>query len=93
MGVLFSRTPVGRPAGVPDSINTLQRLRFNRPLEIDQLARAPSSLDLAIANNGYAGRVVATIFEPSQPVEEDGDNFLRSEIANDSAHVTLSRSG
>ena len=53
----------------------------------DELARAPAALDLPVADNGHARRIVAAIFKPPQPVDEDGHDFLRAEIADDSAHT------
>ena len=39
MRVLFRRSPVRRPAGVTDAVQTVDRLRANRTFEVDQLAR------------------------------------------------------
>ena len=54
--------------------------------EVRQLAGAPAQLDVAVDDDGDAGRVVAAIFEPPQPVDQDGHDFLRSDVSDDPAH-------
>ena len=87
MGVLFSRPAVRGPARVADAVDAFERLRVDRLLEVHELARASAALDLPVADDGDARRVVTAIFEPPQSVDEDGHNFLRAEITDDSAHT------
>ena len=89
MGVLLRGPAVRGPARVADAVDSLERLRVDGLLEVHELARAAPSLDLPVADDGDACGVVAAIFEPPQPVDEDGHDFLRAEIADDSAHIFL----
>ena len=86
MRVFFGGAAVRCPTRVAHPVDPLQRLRLNRPLEIDQFASASSPLDLAVPHDSHAGGVVAAIFETPQSLEKYGHNFLGPEIANDSAH-------
>jgi hypothetical protein len=50
----------------------------NHFLQIAQLARGAPDLELAIAaDDGDSGRVVAAVFKPFQPVQDDGHHLLR----------------
>ena len=89
MGVLFGRPAVRGPARVADAVDAFERLRVDRLLEVDELARASAALDLPVADDGDARRVVTAIFKPPQSVDEDGHDFLRAEISDDSAHTCL----
>ena len=42
-------------------------------------------------DDGDAGRVVAAILEPPEPVEEDGDDLLGADVADDAAHGLILR--
>ena len=57
---------------------------------IGQVGELPGLLldaDLAVGGeDGAAGRVVASILEAAQPVDENRYNRLRSDVADDSAH-------
>ena len=39
--------------------------------EVRQLAGAAPQVDRAVVHDGDAGRVVAAVFEPPQPVDQD----------------------
>ena len=52
----------------------------------DELAGAAAELDPPVAHDGDAGRVVAAVLEPAQPVDEDRDDLLWADVADDSAH-------
>ena len=39
-----------------------------------------------------AGRIVAAVFEPPQPLDQDRHDLLCPDVADDSAHVTLQSS-
>ena len=95
MRVLFGRAAVRGPARVAEAVEAGERLRLDGVFEIDQLAGAAPDFDRAVLDDGDAGRVVAAIFEPPQPLEEDGHDGLRSDVTDDSAHIveSLSPSG
>ena len=54
--------------------------------EVRQLAGAAPQVDGAVVHDRDARRVVAAIFEPAQPVDQDGNDVLRSDVSDDSAH-------
>ena len=69
MRVLFGRPAVRRPARVADAVDAFERLRVDRLLEVDELARASPALDLPVADDRDARGVVAAILEPPQSVD------------------------
>ena len=86
MAVLLSRGPVGGPTGMSDaSVPGRRRLgeAVGKRLE---LASGPAQADLAIADDGDPGRVVAAIFESFEGDHQDLIRVLVTDIAGDSAH-------
>jgi hypothetical protein len=87
MGVLVGGSPVGGPAGVadPDAAG-------HRPLAQDTLQDlhpprgAPHLQPAAGADHGHAGRIISAILQPLEPVDDDPDRALLSDVADDSAH-------
>ena len=88
--VLLGRPAVRRPARVADAVVAGERVGADDLLEVRQLAGAAAQVDRAVADDRDAGRVVAAVLEPPQPVDEDGHDVLRSDVADDSAHDGLS---
>ena len=52
-------------------------------------ARRISSLPSA-ADHGDAGGVIAAIFEAPQAIQDQGNNFLRADVTDNSAHRLIS---
>ena len=84
--VLLGRPAVGRPAGVADAVVPFERIDREHFLEARQLAGAAPQLDLAVAHDRDAGRVVAPVLEPAQPVDEDRKDLLVADVPDDAAH-------
>src|SRR5262245_43938135 len=84
--VLFGRSSVLGPAAVPQGRLAFQRLVLYRLHQAVQLAGAPANLDLAVVDDGDARRVVAAIFQPPQPLDDDRDGLLIADVSDDSAH-------
>ena len=88
---LLSMVAVGLLAGAASAdtlfMKALKQKYELRNLEVRQLPRAAAQIDGAVEDDRHAGGVVAAILEPSQPVDENGDDFLRSDISNDPAHM------
>ena len=77
MRVLLGRPAVRRPARVADAVLAVDRRGRDHFLEARELAGAAPQLDRAVADDGDAGRVVAAVLEPPQPVDEDRHDLLR----------------
>ena len=72
--VLLGRPAVRRPARVADAVLAVERIDAPAPPRgRESLPGAAAQLDRAVAHDRDAGRVVAAILEPSQPVDEDGE--------------------
>jgi hypothetical protein len=69
------------------AVEAFERFFLNRLFEVDELARAPANLDFAVVHDGHTGGVVAAIFQPAQPIEDDGHDRLGSDVANYPAHL------
>jgi len=86
VSVFLGRAAVSGPAGVSHAVVAGEGRAADDALEIRELAGAASQSDVTVLHHGDAGRVVAAIFEPPQPVNEDRDDVFRADIADDSAH-------
>ena len=87
MRVLLGRPAVRRPARVADAVVPVERVDREDLFEARQLAGAAPQLDLAVAHDRDARRVVAAILEPPQPVDQNRQNLLLADVADDPAHV------
>ena len=56
--------------------------------QVHELAFAAHPVDVAVGDARDTGRVIATIFEPFQPVDEPRSNRAISNNSNDSTHVS-----
>ncbi len=74
-----------------DANVALQR-RLVEPLnEVVQLADVASQRNRAILlNDGHTGRVISTIFEPFQAIDDNLGSLLGSNVTNDTAHTCTS---
>jgi len=87
MGILFGRAAVRGPAGVPDAVVAFDWRRLDNLFESRQLARAPAQIDRSVPHDRDACRVVTAIFQTAQPVDQDGNDLFRPDVADDSAHI------
>ena len=69
VGVADGRGAVGRPARVGDTGRAVERMGRQLAREIVELALGPPPDQLAALDGADAGRVIAAIFEPLEPVE------------------------
>ena len=89
VGVLLRRPAVGGPSGMTDAVApAVDRIRPDDLLEARELAGAAPHLDVAVAHERDAGRVVAAILEVAQRVDQHRDDRLGADVANDAAHET-----
>ena len=89
MGVLFAGPAVGGPAGVPDAVEPVHRLQAQRLLQVVELALAAADVQPAVlAHHRDAGRVVAAILQPLEPVHQDGHHCFLADVTDYSAHIS-----
>src|SRR5262249_35087436 len=87
MRILFGRPAVCRPACVADTVVAANGIGADRLFEIGQFPGASPQIHRPVANHCDAGGVVAAIFQSPQPVNQDRDDFFRSDVADDPAHA------
>ena len=63
-----------------------QRVRSEQGLQVGELAGLLPDLQLTAGDHRDAGRVVAAVLQPPQPLDHDLQGLLRPHIAHDSTH-------
>src|SRR5678816_1670803 len=87
MGVFFSWPPVSGPTRVADSKGSFDRTEAHRLLQVVELTGGPSNRQLIIAAiYGQTGRIVPTVFQTAQPLQNDRNRVAASDITHDPAH-------
>ncbi len=87
VSIVFGGGPVGRPADVANGGSGSPLLPLTERNKIGKLSGGTGHLYPAILSEiGDSGRVISPIFEARQGLEDKGDGFLRSNIADDSTH-------
>ena len=90
MRVTLARHAVRGPAGVGDAEAAVRRIRVQRILELAHLTDRSQALQLVRAvQHGHARRVVASILQPPQPFDQDGDDVTIGDGADDSTHERI----
>ncbi len=87
MGIDLRGPAVGGPAGVADARSAAERALAQQLLKTRQLPLGAADFDVAAAQAGDPGRIVAAILEAAQAVEDDGGRVTRSDVADNSAHI------
>src|ERR1700686_4382838 len=88
VGIFFCRAAVRRPARVPDAIRAFDRRFGNGFFQVTQLARSAADFQLAVLGNySDAGGVITAIFEFPQALDNDRNDFFRSDITDNAAHA------
>ena len=91
MGILFGGPAMRGPARVAQAVDAVDGVLADGLLEIGQLAGGAANLQMAVfADHGDAGGIVASIFEAPKPVQDEGYNLLRADIADYAAHDGIS---
>ena len=79
---------VGGPAGVADAQRAGQiRAVMGQLLQDLQATLGLSHLHPVRAADGHAGRVITTVFQPLQSVQQNGGGLLPTYITYDSTHI------
>ena len=82
---------VGGPAGVADAQRAGQiRAVMGQLLENLQATLGLFHLHSVRAADGDAGRVITTVFQPLQSVQQNGGGLLTTYITYDSTHIIIS---
>src|ERR1017187_6534396 len=94
VGVLFGGTAVSGPAGVADAARPVQRVHADDILQIAQLTLGAANLELIIAAiDGEPSRIVAAVFQPLQPLQNDRHRLAVPDVPDDSTHRDYYRCG
>ena len=90
VGVGLGDAAVRGPAGVANPEVGVETLCLRRGLHFGDPAGAAHAADLASAafaiEHRDAGRIVATVFQPLQALDQNGDHIAIRDRADDSAH-------
>lgn len=92
VGVFLGGAAVGGPSGVTDAEGAVNRIVGDYGLEVAELAGGAAELQRAVsvgggsAGDGDSGGVIAAVFETAQTFDDDGDDRLRTDVTNNSAH-------
>ncbi len=88
MRIVLGRGAVGGPARMRNAAVAGQRAFGELGGKVEQLAGGAAAVELAVVDRADAGRVIAAIFEPPQPIEQAiGDRALPQDTDN-SAHLS-----
>ena len=58
-------------------------INFDKPADA---AGAFARLDMVAIDDRHAGGIVAAVFEPAQPINQDGRGLRSTDISNDATH-------
>ncbi len=86
MRIVIRHAPVRGPARVTDADAAFDRLVLDQRREICNAPHALADFDAAAIQRGDARGVIAAIFQPAQPIEEDGSRVCFADVANNAAH-------
>src|SRR5437870_6009098 len=86
MGVLLRRTPVRRPARVPDAGRAPEWLLAQQPGQVIELAHAAADLDVVVREGREARRVVAAVLELAESRDENRARLTRAHVSDNAAH-------
>ena len=86
VSVLFSGAPVRRPTRMAEAVDAVDRIFRDDLFEVGELAGTTTNVDETAADDGDAGRIVAAIFEPPQPFDQNRDDGLGTDVTDDAAH-------
>ena len=86
--ILFRRTPMRSPARVAYAVSAVQWIQPYRFLEIAKLSFGSTNLKVVLfINHRDASRIVAAIFQLSQPLNNDGHYLFIANVTNNATHV------
>ncbi len=90
MGVDLVRHAVGSPTGMADADPAGQGVLLQAVGQFGQLALGAAALDMAVHEGGDPGGVITAIFEPLQPLDDQGSDVPFRDDSDDPAHIPFS---
>src|SRR5688572_6509266 len=88
MSVLFGGAAVCSPACVANSIGAVKRILLQSRLQIAELSFGAANLQFIIAvNDGDARRVIATVFELPQAIDDQRHHRFVSNVSDYSTQI------
>ena len=90
MGIVLARRSMRGPTGMrnpPISLHLLLRDQFGQHTDPANAAHAlQTSLCRIMLHHGESGRIITAVFEPPQPIQNDGNGLTLADVADDSTH-------
>src|SRR5882672_696999 len=87
MSIFFGGAAVSRPARMANSIGALNRGFGDDFFQVPELPGSAPNLQFAVLrHDGDTRGIVATVFELAQTFDDYRHNFLRADVADNSAH-------
>src|ERR1039458_4414403 len=94
VGVLFGGAPVRGPARMSYAESAFERVLADHFFQVAQLTLGAANGELVVvAIDGQAGGIVPAVFQALEAFQDDGDRFMRADVADNSAHASLYRLG
>jgi hypothetical protein len=91
MGVFFGGPAMRGPAGVADAECAFEGVLAENFFKIGELAGGAADIERGAgrAADGDSRGIIATVFEATQSLNDDGNYFLFADITDDSAHTRI----
>ncbi len=89
MGISIRRLAMGGPAGVADTDVTGERMGFQRFFQICQAAFFLFDLNISISINSDTCRVIASVFQTAQSVNEKMGRLAATHITYNTTHIGI----
>ena len=91
MRILFRGAPMCGPPSVADTEGSLQRMFFESVFQVAQLSRCATHLENGRIRAAHrdSRRVVPAVFKAPEPLNNDRDNLLRTDVPYDSTHKRI----
>jgi hypothetical protein len=86
VGVELGGRSVRRPAGMTETDGAFGRLSLDQIGQLTDLPGPPSNGEPTVGYRGQTGRVIASILQTAQAIDDDPAGVSLSYVTNDSAH-------
>ena len=91
MRIAFGHAAVGGPAGVADAEGGVEALGDRRGFHLGDAAGAAHAAHGFAIDHRDAGGIVAAVFQPLEPIDQQRDHITIGDGTDDSAHAGNSR--